>query len=68
MRELYWQKSSFSSEASSCIYLASIPDSGVVALCESDEPGIVISTGVKALDALISALKEKQGRPCCRAS
>ncbi len=60
MPELCWQKSSFSSEASSCIYLASIPRSRVVALRESDDPGIVLTVGLGALGALISAVKEKQ--------
>ncbi|GAA3792528.1 DUF397 domain-containing protein [Streptomyces phyllanthi] len=53
---LTWQKSSYSSEASSCIYLATAPDS-TLRLRESDEPDVVLHTGPATLTALIAAVK-----------
>lgn len=54
---LAWQKSSYSSEASSCLYLATAPDT-TLRLRESDEPDIVLHTSRPALAALIAAVKK----------
>ncbi|MFG2030635.1 DUF397 domain-containing protein [Streptomyces sp. NPDC048825] len=53
---LTWQKSSYSSEASSCVYLATAPDT-TLRLRESDEPDLVLHTSHAALAALIAAVK-----------
>ncbi|WP_406493162.1 DUF397 domain-containing protein [Streptomyces sp. NBC_01604] len=56
MSELHWQKSTYSQEASACLYLATTP-TGEILLRESDEPGTVLTTGTHQLGALISALR-----------
>ncbi|MFD9326660.1 DUF397 domain-containing protein [Streptomyces sp. NPDC060065] len=56
MTELNWQKSTYSEEASSCVYLATTP-AGTILLRESDEPETVLSTGPRQLDALITTLR-----------
>lgn len=56
---LSWQKSSYSSEASSCVYVAVAPDT-TLRLRESDEPHVVLHTGRAALAALISAIKQER--------
>ncbi|PQM22287.1 DUF397 domain-containing protein [Streptomyces xinghaiensis] len=65
MSVLNWQKSTFSPEASSCVYVASAPD-GALWLRESDEPEAVLRTTSGALRALIRGVKAGQfevGRP-----
>ncbi|MET7883690.1 DUF397 domain-containing protein [Streptomyces avermitilis] len=69
MSELQWQKSTYSQEASACVYLATTP-TGTILLRESDEPEAILSTGTRQLGALISALRttaplaeSKRGRP-----
>ncbi|MFI1027426.1 DUF397 domain-containing protein [Streptomyces sp. NPDC020951] len=56
MTELNWQKSTYSEEASSCVYLATTP-AGTILLRESDEPETVVTTGPHQLGALITALR-----------
>ncbi|WP_079110498.1 DUF397 domain-containing protein [Streptomyces roseifaciens] len=56
MSTLIWQKSSYSQEASSCVYLAAAP-SGQVLLRESDTPGAVLSAPRTRLRPLISHIK-----------
>jgi hypothetical protein len=56
MSELHWQKSSYSQEASSCVYVAAAPDT-TVRLRESDEPDLVLQTSRNAMAALIAAVK-----------
>ncbi|MFE9996341.1 DUF397 domain-containing protein [Streptomyces avermitilis] len=56
MSELQWQKSTYSQEASACVYLATTP-TGTILLRESDEPEVVLNTGARQLGALISALR-----------
>ncbi|WP_405907035.1 DUF397 domain-containing protein [Streptomyces sp. NBC_00828] len=56
MTELNWQKSTYSEEASSCVYLATTP-TGTILLHESDEPEAVLTTGPRQLDALITTLR-----------
>ncbi|MET7601238.1 DUF397 domain-containing protein [Streptomyces avermitilis] len=56
MPELDWQKSTYSEQASSCVYLATTP-TGTILLRESDEPEVALSTGTRQLGALISALR-----------
>ncbi|MER5212238.1 DUF397 domain-containing protein [Streptomyces sp. NPDC002838] len=56
MTELNWQKSTYSEEASSCVYLAATP-TGTVLLRESDEPETILTTGPDQLRALIAALR-----------
>ncbi|MFJ1804965.1 MULTISPECIES: DUF397 domain-containing protein [unclassified Streptomyces] len=42
MPELRWQKSTYSQEASACVYLATTP-AGTILLRESDEPETVVT-------------------------
>ncbi|MZE79631.1 DUF397 domain-containing protein [Streptomyces xinghaiensis] len=56
MSVLNWQKSSFSQEASSCVYVASVPD-GTLRLRESEEPDTVLRTTRGALRELIRGVK-----------
>ncbi|MEV8014834.1 DUF397 domain-containing protein [Streptomyces sp. NPDC086554] len=53
---LAWQKSSYSSEASSCVYIAATPD-GRIYLRESDDPDITLTTTPDRLHNLIRTLK-----------
>ena len=39
--DLRWQKSSYSQEASSCVYVAAAPD-GTIHLRESDNPDVIL--------------------------
>lgn len=55
MTELNWQKSTYSEEASSCVYLATTP-AGTILLRESDTPETILTTGSSQLAALISTL------------
>ncbi|MFF4017572.1 DUF397 domain-containing protein [Streptomyces sp. NPDC001843] len=55
MTELNWQKSTYSEEASSCVYLATTP-TGSILLRESDSPETILTTGPRQLAALIAAL------------
>ncbi|MDX2676808.1 DUF397 domain-containing protein [Streptomyces soliscabiei] len=55
MTELNWQKSTYSEEASSCVYLAATP-AGTILLRESDEPEAILTTGIRPLTALIAAI------------
>ncbi|MFD8736835.1 DUF397 domain-containing protein [Streptomyces sp. NPDC059618] len=56
MPELNWQKSTYSQEASSCVFVAATP-TGTVLLRESDEPEAVLVTGPRQLAELIAALR-----------
>ncbi|WP_062712226.1 DUF397 domain-containing protein [Streptomyces regalis] len=56
MPELHWLKSTYSQEASACVYVATTP-TGTVLLRESDEPENILTTGPRQLAALISALR-----------
>ncbi|MEW2549868.1 DUF397 domain-containing protein [Streptomyces sp. NPDC047002] len=56
MPDLNWQKSSFSAEAASCIYLATAPD-GTVKLRESDDPTTIVTTTPAKLRAFILGVK-----------
>jgi hypothetical protein len=56
MPELNWQKSTYSEEASSCVYVATAPD-GTILLRESDEPEVILATGPCQLNTLIAALR-----------
>jgi hypothetical protein len=54
---LNWQKSTYSEEASSCVYVASAP-TGTILLRESDDPAkTILTTGSHQLGALISAFR-----------
>lgn len=56
MHELHWQKSTYSQEASACVYLAATP-TGTILLRESDEPETILTTGPRQLADLISTLR-----------
>ncbi|MFE0453152.1 DUF397 domain-containing protein [Streptomyces sp. NPDC058914] len=56
MSELHWQKSTYSPDASNCVYVAA-PTPGTIHLRESDEPDVILSTTTPGLRALISGLK-----------
>ncbi|MDO0935956.1 DUF397 domain-containing protein [Streptomyces sp. DG2A-72] len=60
MRELHWQKSTYSQEASACVHLAATP-TGTILLHESDEPETILTTGPRQLADLISALRHWRG-------
>ncbi|MFE6159139.1 DUF397 domain-containing protein [Streptomyces sp. NPDC056486] len=52
-----WQKSSYSSEASSCVYIAPGPTPTSIRLRESDTPEEILTTARPQLAALIAAIK-----------
>ncbi|WP_380282070.1 DUF397 domain-containing protein [Kitasatospora purpeofusca] len=56
MSDLKWQKSSYSTQAANCIYLAAAPD-GAIKLRESDEPDTVLTTTSGRLRALLAGVK-----------
>ncbi|MDQ0992627.1 DUF397 domain-containing protein [Streptomyces sp. V3I7] len=56
MSEPSWQKSTYSEEGSSCVYLATAP-TGTILLRESDEPETILATDQRQLGALITALR-----------
>ncbi|GLV74871.1 MULTISPECIES: DUF397 domain-containing protein [Streptomyces] len=56
MSRLNWRKSTFSEEASSCVYVAAAGN-GKIKLRESDDPHIVLTTTPAALRFLIRAAK-----------
>ncbi|WP_460065569.1 DUF397 domain-containing protein [Streptomyces sp. YKOK-I1] len=56
MPELHWQKSTYSQEASACVYLAASP-TGTILLRESDEPEACLATSKDPLAALIASLR-----------
>ncbi|MPY61875.1 DUF397 domain-containing protein [Streptomyces spongiae] len=58
MPELNWQKSSFSSEASNCLELATAPD-GTIHLRESDEPAITLALQTPGLNSLLHAARRE---------
>ncbi|WP_371669555.1 DUF397 domain-containing protein [Streptomyces sp. NBC_00289] len=60
MTEPHWQKSTYSQEASACVYLATAP-AGTILLRESDEPETILTTGPRQLGALISTLRSPHG-------
>ncbi|MGW2639581.1 DUF397 domain-containing protein [Streptomyces sp. NPDC001348] len=51
----HWQKSTYSQEASACLYVATTP-TGTILLRESDTPETILTTGPRQLGALIAAL------------
>ncbi|MFE4516191.1 DUF397 domain-containing protein [Kitasatospora sp. NPDC056783] len=56
MAALSWQKSSYSSESINCVFVAAVSD-GAVAIRESDEPDVVITTQPDKLRALLRGVK-----------
>lgn len=56
MTNYEWQKSTFSPDASNCVYLAATPD-GAIHLRESDTPEVTLTTTPDRLHALIRTLK-----------
>ncbi|WP_399085351.1 DUF397 domain-containing protein [Streptomyces sp. BBFR2] len=51
-----WQKSSFSGQGANCLHVAA-PDSDTIKLCESDDPGVVVTTTPANLKAFILGVK-----------
>lgn len=51
-----WQKSSYSQEGSACLYVAA-PAPHTIALRESDEPDVILTTTPAALGTFIRAAK-----------
>ncbi|MFH8485401.1 DUF397 domain-containing protein [Streptomyces longisporoflavus] len=51
-----WQKSTYSGDASNCVYVAATPD-GTIHLRESDTPDTILITAPTPLHALIRTLK-----------
>lgn len=61
MPDYHWQKSTFSPDASNCVYVAAaIP--GTLHLRESDEPEIILTTTRDPMSALIRTLKSTPSR------
>lgn len=58
MTRFEWQKSSFSSNASSCVNIAAGAD-GALRLRESDDPEVVLAARPTAVRGLIRALKDR---------
>ncbi|WP_405956257.1 DUF397 domain-containing protein [Streptomyces phaeochromogenes] len=58
MTELHWQKSSFSSEASNCVELATTPD-GTIHLRESDDPTTTLTLHPSGLHSLLVAARRE---------
>ncbi|MGW5868003.1 DUF397 domain-containing protein [Streptomyces sp. NPDC055239] len=58
MPDLHWQKSSYSSEASNCVELATAPDS-TLHLRESDAPDAIITLRAAALSSLLGAIRRE---------
>ncbi|MFI6545439.1 DUF397 domain-containing protein [Streptomyces prunicolor] len=59
MTEPLWQKSTYSEEGSSCVYVATAP-TGTILLRESDDPAkTILTTGSHQLGALISAFRSE---------
>ncbi|MGW3936865.1 DUF397 domain-containing protein [Streptomyces phaeochromogenes] len=58
MPELHWQKSSFSSEASNCVELATAPD-GTIRLRESDDPTTTLTLRPSGLHSLLAAARRE---------
>lgn len=56
MSALHWQKSSFSGEANSCVYV-STADDGSIKLRESDDPDVIVTTTPEKLRAFILGVK-----------
>ena len=52
MRELLWQKSTFSEDHANCLYIATAPD-GTLRLRESDTPDVVLATTPKGFATLL---------------
>ncbi|MFE9646951.1 DUF397 domain-containing protein [Streptomyces sp. NPDC006365] len=60
MPEPRWQKSTYSQEASACLYVATTAPAGTILLRESDTPDTVLTTGPRQLHALITALRQPE--------
>ncbi|MFH8464343.1 DUF397 domain-containing protein [Streptomyces sp. NPDC017991] len=58
MTELFWQKSSFSSEASNCLELATAPDR-TLRLRESDDPTTALDLRPPSLHSLLAAFRRE---------
>ncbi|MFJ6623381.1 DUF397 domain-containing protein [Kitasatospora sp. NPDC091335] len=56
MSVLSWQKSSYSTQAANCVYVAAASD-GTIKIRESDDPGVVITALPDSLRALLSGVK-----------
>ncbi|MEW1827671.1 DUF397 domain-containing protein [Streptomyces sp. NPDC088196] len=54
-----WQKSTYSPDASNCVYVAQGP-AGATRLRESDTPDTILTTTTEGLRRLIDALKSAQ--------
>ncbi|MCX4754448.1 DUF397 domain-containing protein [Kitasatospora purpeofusca] len=55
MRQLNWQKSSYSGDAADCVEIAA--DGGLIHIRESDDPAIAITTTKARLAAWIQGAK-----------
>ena len=55
--KLNWQKSTYSEEGSSCIYIAPSPTPTKIHLRESDTPQQILTTARPQFRALIAAIK-----------
>ena len=51
----YWQKSTYSGDASNCVYIAGGP-TDVIRLRESDAPEVILTTTPERLRHLMNAL------------
>ncbi|MFF7530882.1 DUF397 domain-containing protein [Streptomyces bobili] len=60
MQTLRWQKSTYSPDASNCVYVATSP-TGTIHLRESDNPDIILTTRATGLQALLCGVKDNPG-------
>ncbi|WP_086771396.1 DUF397 domain-containing protein [Streptomyces bobili] len=56
MQTLHWQKSTYSPDASNCVYIAATP-TGTIHLRESEKPDVILTTTTPGLHVLIVGLK-----------
>jgi hypothetical protein len=61
MSTLHWQKSTYSGDASNCLYVAATPTTDTVHLRESEAPDIILTTNRGPLYSLIRTLKTTAG-------
>ncbi|MFE7841650.1 DUF397 domain-containing protein [Streptomyces sp. NPDC057474] len=61
MSTIHWQKSTYSGDASNCVYVATAP-TGDILLRESDTPATILTTTPPPLRSLIQTLKGAERR------
>lgn len=57
MRQLHWQKSSYSSEGANCVEVAQDPDNGLLRMRESEDPARELKMPATRLSVLLNATR-----------